>query len=35
MTNFDVFLSSPDFAAFAEPAAAAERIYPIDPADRE
>ena len=32
MTNFDIFLRDPDFAAFAEPAAAAERIYHIDPA---
>ena len=31
MTNFDIFLRDPDFAAFAEPAAA-ERIYHIDPA---
>ena len=32
MTNFDIFLRDPDFASFAEPAAAAERIYHIDPA---
>ena len=32
MTNFDIFLRDPDFASFAEPAVAAERIYQIDPA---
>ncbi len=32
MTNFDHFTIDPDFAAFAEPAVAAERIYHIDPA---
>ena len=32
MTNFDFLLSSPDFASFGEPAAAAEKIYSIDPA---
>ena len=32
MTNFDFLLSSPDFAAFGEAAAAAEKIYGIDPA---
>ena len=32
MTNFDLFLNEKDFAPFAEPAAAAERIYRIDPA---
>ncbi len=32
MTNFDRFTTEPSFAAFAQPAAAAERIYPIDPA---
>ena len=32
MTNFDFLLSSPDFASFGEAAAAAEKIYSIDPA---
>ena len=32
MTNFDLFTKEQDFATFAEPAAAAERIYQIDPA---
>ena len=32
MTNFDYLLSSPDFASFGEAAAAAEKIYAIDPA---
>ena len=32
MTNFDLFIKEQDFAPFAEPAAAAERIYQIDPA---
>ena len=32
MTNFDFLLSSPDFASFGEVAAAAEKIYAIDPA---
>lgn len=32
MTNFDRFTKEQDFAPFAEPAAAAERIYQIDPA---
>ena len=32
MTNFDFLLSSPDFASFGEAAAAAEKIYAIDPA---
>ncbi len=32
MTNFDLFTSEQDFASFAEPAVAAERIYQIDPA---
>ena len=32
MTNFDLFTKEQDFAPFAEPAAAAERIYQIDPA---
>ncbi len=32
MTNFDLFTKEQKFAAFAEPAAAAERIYSIDPA---
>ena len=32
MTNFDLFLNEKDFAPFAEPAAAAERIYRIDAA---
>ena len=32
MTNFDIFLCEADFASFAEPAVAAERIYHIDPA---
>ena len=32
MTNFDLFTKEQKFAAFAEPAAAAERIYQIDPA---
>ena len=32
MTNFDFLSSSPDFASFAEPAVAAEKIYAIDPA---
>lgn len=31
MTNFDFLLSSPDFATFGEAAAAAEKIYGIDP----
>ena len=32
MTNFDFLLSTPDFAPFGEVAAAAEKIYSIDPA---
>ncbi len=32
MTNFDIFLASPEFASFAEVAVSAERIYAIDPA---
>ena len=32
MTSFDFLLSSPDFASFGETAAAAEKIYQIDPA---
>ena len=32
MTNFDLFTKEQRFGAFAEPAAAAERIYQIDPA---
>ena len=32
MTNFDLFTKEEAFAPFAEPAAAAERIYRIDPA---
>ena len=32
MTNFDLFTKEQDFATFAEPAIAAERIYQIDPA---
>ena len=32
MTNFDIFTSEKDFAAFAEPAVAAEQIYRIDTA---
>ena len=32
MTNFDFLLSCPDFASFGEAAAAAEKIYSIDPA---
>ena len=32
MTNFDLFTKEPEFTPFAEPAAAAERIYQIDPA---
>ena len=32
MTNFDLFINRKDFAVFAEPAAAAEQIYQIDPA---
>ncbi len=32
MTNFDLFTNEHDFAPFAEPAVAAERIYQIDPA---
>ena len=32
MTNFDLFTKEQDFAAFAEPAVAAELIYRIDPA---
>ena len=32
MTNFDLFTKEQDFAPFAEPAVAAERIYRIDPA---
>ena len=32
MTNFDFLLSVPDFASFGEVAAAAEKIYSIDPA---
>ena len=32
MTNFDLFTKEQDFAPFAEPAAAAERIYQIDSA---
>lgn len=30
MTNFDIFTKEQDFAAFAEPAVAAEKIYQID-----
>ncbi len=30
MTNFDRFTTEPSFAAFAQLAAAAERIYAID-----
>jgi type I restriction enzyme R subunit len=32
MTNFDLFLSEPKFAAFAEVAVSAEKILYIDPA---
>ena len=32
MTNFDFLLSVPDFVSFGEVAAAAEKIYSIDPA---
>ena len=32
MTNFDRFLSAPQFTSFAEVAVSAEKIYPIDPA---
>lgn len=32
MTNFDLFTKNQDFAAFSEPAVAAERTYKIDPA---
>ena len=32
MTNFDLFIEEKDFAAFAEAAVAAKRIYRIDPA---
>ncbi len=32
MTNFDLFTKEKDFAPFAEPAVAAERIFRIDPA---
>ena len=32
MTNFDLFTKEQDFASFAEPAIATERIYQIDPA---
>ncbi len=32
MTNFDLFTKEQEFAAFAEAAVAAERIYQIDPA---
>ncbi len=32
MTNFDIFLSEPKFASFAEVAVSAERILQIDPA---
>ena len=32
MTNFDIFTTKQEFAVFAEPAVAAERIYQIDPA---
>lgn len=32
MSNFDFLLSDPQFAAFAEAAVAAEKIYAIDPA---
>jgi len=32
MTNFDFLLSVPEFASFGEIAAAAEKIYSIDPA---
>ena len=32
MTNFDLFTKNQDFAAFSEPAVAAERTYQIDPA---
>lgn len=33
MTNFDHLLPDPDFASFAPAAVAAEKIYPISPAD--
>ena len=32
MTRFDVFMSEEQFACFAEPAVAAEKILPIDAA---
>ena len=32
MTNFDIFLSEPKFASFAEAAVSAEKILNIDPA---
>ena len=32
MTNFDIFLSEPKFASFAEVAVSAEKILNIDPA---
>ena len=32
MTNFDRFLTDPQFTSFAEVAVSAEKIYPIDPA---
>lgn len=32
MTNFDIFLSEPKFASFAEVAVSAENILKIDPA---
>lgn len=32
MTNFDIFLSEPKFAPFAEVAVSAEKILNIDPA---
>ena len=32
MTNFDIFLSEPKFASFAEVAVSAEKILHIDPA---
>ena len=32
MTNFDIFLTEPKFASFAEAALSAEKIYQIDPA---
>ena len=32
MTNFDIFLSEPRFASFAEVAVSAEKILNIDPA---